>query len=580
MLAPVKKELGLGICALLVVALIDTSLPLLLKGGIDALTEGKQSALLIQFAIGYLIFSSLQAGARLGYRSYLGKAQVRSAQEIRSRLSRKILRLPHSQVQKTKSGDLLNRFSSDIDTVSMLCDSGAICMVDAIAYCISMPLAMLFLAPHTTPFVLAPLLCIPLLAKFFDRRIHSTYSSYQKTQDALVSFSQESIRGLRVIKTSASEDSVTSHYQGLGDKSVLAGLQLARVDAVISPLFELVGVIAALILLFVGGQHAFMGLISVGTFVALHKYVQRLLWPMQAIGVTVSLYQRALSSAGRIAEILNLEEETSSPSAAPPAGVHSATHSPLLEYKGVSFSFPGAKQSLLKSVTFQIEAGETLAILGEVGSGKSTLFELAPRIRLPDAGEIFLEGNSLTDLPLNYVRESVFLLPQEPFIFSAALGENVSIAQRTQHALDQELVSALSRASLPVEKSVFPQGLNTLVGERGLTLSGGQRQRLSIARAFVREQKLLIIDDAFAALDSETEQKVFAELRRQSSAIFFSSQRLATILEADRVIVLYGGEIIQQGEPINLSRQKDSWFARFYERQRLLEEVQRYARSS
>ncbi|MBX7144846.1 MAG: ABC transporter ATP-binding protein/permease [Oligoflexia bacterium] len=584
-LAAVRTKLALGVVALLVVSVADAALPLLLKESVDTITKLPTSYSTLLFcALTYFLIAAIQATARLVYRTSLGRAQTQCGSSLRASLSKKIFQLPHFTLHSTKSGDLVNRFESDVESISILCDSGTITLVDAIAYTTLMPLIMLWLAPSTSPFVLLPLLGIPFLTRFFERRIQSRYSSYQKSQDALISFSQESVRGLRLVKSAACEDSIIRHYRNLGDDSVRVGLRLARVDATIGPAFESLGILAALVLFALGGWHVSTGLISLGTFVALHKYIQRLLWPMQAIGVTLSLYQRALTSASRLVDILDLPTEGTL-SSAPinrsqvVIGTESATPKSapiLLRFDNVSFSYPSTARPILSNISFQVERGETVALLGDVGSGKSTIFSLIPRLLIPTSGEILWENQRLSQLQLSLLREQVSLLPQEPFILSASLADNLNFAANQVVNEHDSLISSLDRAALPLLPSIFPAGLETQIGERGITLSGGQRQRLSIARAFLRSPALLIADDAFSALDSQTEASVLKELRAHAKALLLTSQRLATVLSADRIVVVVAGRIAQNGRPHDLLKESGSWFANFYERQRLVEEVENY----
>lgn len=494
--------------------------------------------------------------------------------DMRGALFRRLLTLDQDFYGHTHTGDLMARVTNDLSAVRQLLGHGLNSAVGTVLMLIAASVLMFLANPLLALLVLLLLPSVSVLFVVVGARMRRIFRHVQDQFGDLSTRAQENFSGIRTIKAYAQEQAeirafreANEHYRALNIRYVLlSGLLWPSITA-------LLGLIGALVL-FVGGRQAAAGTITVGDLVLFNAYLAMLAWPMIALGWTVNLYQQARASMGRIAEVLHRRPTIADPPAAPDrlaitgaiefrdVGVRfdytAVNRHPLLvgavkestasyEPELINVEHQAANQWMLRGISFTIPAGSSLAIVGATGAGKTTLVNLLARVRDPDAGQVLIDGQDIRALPLDVLRHAVGYVPQDTFLFSVPLRENVTFGRPDASASDVEQAVAL--AQMQNDLPQFPHGLDTLIGERGVTLSGGQKQRTAIARAILRDPPILVLDDALSSVDTHTAAAILAGLRavmRQRTSIIIA-QRIATVKDADRIIVLHNGRIVEQG---------------------------------
>ncbi len=544
----------------------------MLKFSIDALS-GAQSLLSIrQCAVIYVSMIMVQGIFRLSYRYNLGAMNVRAGHDIRSRGVSALINASVAKGHGLPTGEVVSRLNSDADTVTSMFDSGVITILDAAFYITTIPIILFCLSWQLALVALFSLPLIPWIVSRFDRRIRDLYREVQQHLGALSSLSQEAVAGARVVKSAAAERAFKQRYAELSDRYQQSSLRLARTEAIFGPALESVSAFAVVLVLLVGGEWVIAGGLSLGTFVAFQRYTQQLLWPMQALGNGIGLYQRAAASELRLGNILGLEPE-------PNGSRHEEMSGGVaIKFRNVEFSYPGETRAALSGVSFDVNPGQRVAFVGDNGSGKSTVVALLLGLHEASSGTVSINGIDVRDWDKRSLRRRSAVVTQDIFILSGSIRENIAFRD-AEPLSDGEIAKAARTAALDDEIASFRDGYDTLVGERGLTLSGGQRQRLALARALVdRSVSLLVLDDVFSAVDSGTESRVrdALSLENPGRTEIIISQRLASVRGADHIFVFADGKIIQHGTHGNLSAQ-DGWYRRFFEEQKLEEELTAYA---
>lgn len=466
--------------------------------------------------------------------------------------------------KRNKTGDLMNRISEDVSRVRMY-------LGPAIMYTFNVGITLLLIvpimfywSPRLTLYVLTPLPILAASIYYVSKKINQKSEKVQKQLSAISSFVQEAFSGIRVLKAYVREEKSLQDFGEEANHYFERNKELYLINALFFPLMILLIGLSTILTIFIGGQETIAGKISPGVIAQFIIYVNMLTWPVASIGWVTSLVQRAAASQERINEFLRLEPEIINPSDDPFPFVGN------IEFRNVSFHYPDTGIKALKNVSFKLEAGKSLAIVGKTGSGKSTIANLIGRLYDVDAGEIYVDGQNIRKVNLNELRQSIGYVPQEAFLFSTDIARNISFGIDDNSL---ELVEeAAKNAHLHENIIEFPKGYQTRVGERGVTLSGGQKQRLSIARAIIKKPPVLIFDDCLSAVDTETEEKILTNLKNlieQRSSIIIS-HRVSSVKNADHIIVLEDGQIIEQGKHADLMELK-GYYQDMYEQQ-LLEE--------
>lgn len=466
---------------------------------------------------------------------------------LRTDLYNHLLRLPPAFYMRERVGDLLTRSVSDVGAVRMAVGPALMYTINTSTILV---VCLVLMARIHIPLTLLSLGVLPLVAgatMYFGTRIHTRWGQAQETLSQYTNRLQEHLVGLRVLRAYTVEDAQEREMTSRNRAYVAASSRVINLSASFQPILQALIGLGFVAVLGVGGNAVRLGTITLGQFVEFNLYLGRLVWPMIAVGWVANLVQRGSASMSRIEALFSEAPLPEIVAVTEKAEVR--TGPAALELKDVSFIYPGTRERVLSGVSLSVRPGERVAVVGGVGSGKSTLLSLVPRLLEPSPGTVLLDGSDVRALPLGRLRREVALVPQGSFLFSASLRENIALAR--PDATDEEILKAALDAGLEEDLKRFPDGLDTLVGERGVTLSGGQRQRTAIARALLTNPRLLLLDDCLSAVDTKTERVILESLPQTS--LLFATHRLAAAELCDRVCVLERGAVLEVGTPAELA---------------------------
>lgn len=544
-LKPYRRAYLLGLVLVIVSNLFAALGPRFLQQGIDAVRAGG-SFRDVQVAILLLLAAALIGGvARYGMRELLNSGSRRVETDLRDQLYDHLQRMSAEFYDRYPTGDVMARTTNDLLAVRMVAGPALMYLVDTSIRALLIAPAMLAISPRLTLLALVPLVGLPVAMVSLGRMIHSRTQDIQAQFSELTSHAHENLSGVRVVRAYRQEGAETGHFRQLNDTYLRRNLSLARVQGAFFPLLSLLGGLSGLVVLLAGGQLVMAGSVSVGEFVAFGVYLAMLVWPMIALGWAINLVQRGAASMARINQLFRERPLITSP--ATPTALANRRRARALELRGVWFSYPGARDRgwVLQDITFRLEAGASLAIVGATGSGKSTLVDLIARAYDPDRGAVLIDGVDVRQLSLEELRRAVGFVPQETFLFGETLRRNILLGAPDDGRLERVAEIAQLTEALPA----LPEGYDTMLGERGINLSGGQKQRAAIARALAQDPPIFVLDDALSAVDAHTEARILRGLRdalagRTSIVV---SHRLAAVRDADWILVLDGGRIVEQG---------------------------------
>ena len=511
--------------------------PYFLRQAIDALQKKEGYAL---YAILMVIAAGAGAVFNWGMRRLAVVASRRVEYDLRKDLLHHLLELDLLFYQKTRVGDLMNRLNTDLSAVREMVGPG-IMMGSRLTFMVGLAFLSMFLVNLRLALVLSLILpMIFLVMASLLRLVDRRYRESQEVFDQVSTLAQEAFSGIRVVKGYALEKKMLERFQALNRAYIQKSLALARVEGPMQALLGFLMGFAFLVVLWLGGGLVIQGQLSVGELVQFNAYLAQLTWPILGLGWVLSMYQRGLTSARRLFELLDTVPRVQSPSNPKEAALEGG-----VRFEGVSLTLEG--RTLLKDLTLTVPPGMTLGITGRTGAGKSLMLSLIPRLLDPTKGRVLLDGVDVRALSLAELRKAVGVVPQEPFLFSESLAENIAFG--LERVEMDRVVEAARLAGIHEEIQRFPNGYETLLGERGVTLSGGQRQRVALARALAKRPKVLILDDALSAVDTETEARILQGLKtvlgRQTTLLI--SHRTATLRHADWIIVLEDGQIVEEG---------------------------------
>lgn len=551
--------------------------PLVIGGAIDDLQKGVTQEKLTHHALMLLGITFAK-----GIFQFLTRWKVIGISreiefDLRNDLFTHLEQLSYSFYQRTRTGDIMARATNDLNAVRMLLGPAIMYSANTIVFTVGALIFMTRISPHLTLFAFLPLPIASIAIQYFGSRIHERFERIQAMFSDISARAQENFSGARIIRAYAQEEAEIAAFENDNREYIRRSVPLIRLMGMLWPSLELLLGLAVVLVLWMGGREVLLGHITVGKFSSFLIYVFLLSWPVIALGWVINIFQRGTASMGRINEILKEKPEITDAEVADdfarPVLGEEEIPAPIegeLEFQNLSFSHNGTP--VLRDVNLRIPAGSSLAIVGPTGSGKSTLVSLIPRIYEAPAGRLLLDGRPITDYPLETLRKSIGFVPQETFLFSDTVRENIAFG--TQEASDQQVRSAAQAASIAAEIESFPEKYNTTVGERGITLSGGQKQRTAIARAIIRNPRILILDDALSSVDTYTEEKILNHLREvmKGRTTLFISHRVSTVRNADRIAVLHGGRIVEIGTHEELL-QRDGYYTELYNKQLLEEEL-------
>ena len=591
-----RRFIALGLLSLVVVDLLEVVPPMLLKEAVDSITAGKAASVLAKLAGIYLAVALVQSVCRYGWRMYLIRTSVLAARDLRNRYSSHLFSLSSSFFDKRRVGDLMTLATTDVEAVRMMLGMGILTLADSAFYFVVVPIAMYSLSPQLMLLAFLPLPIIPWLVMRNERQIHLRFARLQECLGRISAFAQEGFSGIRVVKAFAGEEIQLDRFRELIKEYRKLSLSLARVQTAFGPTLDFTMSLGLASLLFFGGRKLIDAggggantALTLGIFVAFQRYIQQMVWPMAAIGLALTFYQRSRTSTNRIEEVLSVCSDVSDPPTPllpPPLKSGAATKtSGRIEFRNLHFRFPDSTADVLRGVTLEIKAGERLAFVGAVGAGKSALLSLLPRLYPVGRGMLLIDGIDVNDWPVAELRRQVGYVSQDVFLFSETVVENVAFGVQDwveRSGGTAAIHEAAELAAVHEEVVGLAQSYETRLGERGVNLSGGQKQRLTIARALAKSPSILVLDDALSSVDVQTEERILRSLRerRERNTEIITAHRISTIRDADRIAVLANGAIAQIGTHAELIAQPAGLYWKFYEQQRLREDLERYLEST
>jgi len=493
--------------------------------------------------------------------------------DLRNDLFRHLEGLSYSYYQRTRTGDIMARATNDLNAVRMLLGPAIMYSANTIVFTGGALAFMLSISPKLTMYAFLPLPIVSITIQYFGRKIHERFERIQAMFSDISARAQENFSGVRVVRAYVQEEAEIAAFETANQEYIKRSLKLVRLMGMLWPTLETMLGLAIVLVLWLGGREVISHRISVGEFVAFNTYMVQLTWPIIALGWVINIFQRGTASMGRINEIL-----VEKPEIEDSEEVKSSTSQTLaltqirgeIEFRHLNFSYNSTP--VLRDINLRIPAGTSLAIVGPTGSGKTTLVSLIPRIYDAEPGSVLIDGIPIREYPLATLRHNLGFVPQETFLFSETVRENIAFGK--EDATDEDVRSAARAASIAEDIESFPEQYKTIVGERGITLSGGQKQRTAIARAIIRNPRILILDDALSSVDTHTEDKILNHLREimQGRTTIFISHRVSTVRNADRIAVLHNGRIVELGTHDELVG-KDGYYTDLYNKQLLEEEL-------
>ena len=543
-LRPYWRNVSLGIFALLVVNAVGVYIPLLIRDTIDRLKSDFSFSAVSQDALILFILATLMWGIRMFSRISIFGAGRQVEFDLKQRIFQHLLRLEPNYFSENTSGDLINRATSDVENVRRLVGFSVLSLANIVfAYSLTLP-AMLGISVKLTVLAIAVYPLMIIVVQLFSGKLRDCQTEVQEGLSNLSELVQEDMSGISLIKIYAQEEQERNAFAQRNKKLLDANLKLARTRNLLFPIVESISYLSLLVLLWLGTAAIARGEITVGDFVALILFVERLVFPTALLGFTITAYQRGEVSIDRLEAILaqGAKIQTVANPIIPEGKIQGQIVAQNLTYR-----YPDSKESVLDGLSFTIQPGETIAIVGQIGSGKSTLANALPRLLDIQPEQLFIDGYDVTQLSLSDLRGAIAYVPQDSFLFSNTIQNNIRYGEPLSESYEVE--QAAKQAQIHPEIINFPQQYQTIVGERGITLSGGQRQRTSLARALLVEAPILILDDALSSVDNETATQILRNLspERDKRTVIFISHQLSAAATADRIFVMDRGHIVQKG---------------------------------
>jgi len=588
-----RRAFTLGLACTILTQAVTLVSPKVLQYAIDDLTRGVTRAKLIEYGAALLAIGLFGGVFRFLMRRILIGASRDIEYDMRNDFFAHLQKLPPAYFQAHRTGDLMSRATNDLNAVRMMIGPSIMYSANTILTFVVALAMMIAIDPRLTLFSLVPMPFVSLSVKYFGSAIHKRFEEIQAQLSDVSAVAQEALAGVRVVRAYRQEQAEVDRFRRSNNEYLRRNRGLIVLQGFFFPSMSFLLGLGALFVIWLGSRDVIRGRITVGEFVAFNAYLTMLAWPMIAFGWVTNMLQRGMASWKRMLEVLDTRPDIVDPqSRGPHGGTRRGVESAIrniqgsIEFRDLTFSY--GERPVLRSVSARIAAGETVALVGPTGSGKSTLMALLARLYDPPPGTVFIDGTDVRDLPLEVLRGAIGFVPQEPFLFSDTIGDNVAfgldgISRASGVGMTGEPGQADRGAAIEVASAVarldkdvadLPKGYDTIVGERGITLSGGQKQRAAIARAVIVDPRILILDDALSAVDTYTEEEILSRLqavmRERTSLIV--SHRISTVRRADRILVIDEGTLIERGTHDELVA-RGGLYAELYRKQLLEEEL-------
>ena len=560
------KRLAWGGVSTILYNVVKVLIPLVIGNAVDDMKHQLTQEKILHNALILLLIAALSAIFLYITRQVIIGASREIEFDLRNDIFSNLERQSASYYHTHRTGDIMARTTNDLNAVRMLLGPAIMYSANTIVFTAAALPFMYRISPKLTFFAFVPLPMASILVQYFGARIHRRFERIQAMFSDISAKAQENFSGARLIRAFAQEDAEIASFETANMEYIKRSLYLVRLMAMLWPTLEFVLGLSLMITLLVGGHEVVQHQISVGEFTSFNVYMVQLIWPIIAVGWVVNLFQRGTASVVRIDELLKQKPDI--------VDAPAAVDTPIagdIEFRNLTFAYPGVP-AVLHDVNLHIPAGSSLAIVGPTGSGKSTLVSLIPRLHDAPPGTVLIDGEPVRHFTLSTLRKSIGFVPQETFLFSETIRQNIAFGR--PDASPEQVEEAASIAHISTEILEFPKGFDTEVGERGLTLSGGQKQRTAIARAIIRDPKILILDDALASVDTYTEERILNGLKRvmEGRTTIFISHRISTARSADQIAVLVAGRIAELGTHDELLA-RNGYYTSLFEKQRLEEEL-------
>ncbi len=557
----------IGLLALLVVDVLQLFIPRIIKFSVDDLTSGEASPRrLLLYGIEIFVLALGIGGFRYVWRYHLLGTARKIEKALRDRLFLHLQTLSPSYFLRSKVGDLMAHAINDIEAVRMALALGVVFLTDTLILGVFTLFFMIYIHPQLTLYAILPMPLITLITLFFSRFLHERFENLQKTFAQLTERIRESISAIRVIRAYAQEEWEKKRISHLSQDYMEKGLKVTQVWGLFFPILLFLSNLSMAIVLYIGGRFTILQSISPGDLIAFMSYLGLLTWPMMALGWAINLIQRGKVSMDRVNQILKEKPEiTDSPGVLPLDSLQGR-----IEIKGLTFQIENHTPPILDHLDLEIHRGEKIVVVGKTGSGKTTLCRLLTRLLESPKDSIFYDGIEIHQIPLKGLRSSIGYVPQETFLFSTTLRENITFGN--SKATQEEIEEAIRVAQLEEEIRSLPKGLQTMIGEKGVNLSGGQAQRVAIARALLIKPAIFILDNALSSVDLQTEERILEGLERflKGKTLILITHRIAPLQRADRIVVLEKGRVVEMGDHETLLSKGGIYTKLYWER--LMEE--------